>query len=89
MASARVDLADAIARPITHEEEPRGALGVIADRERQILVGAWAVGPLAGEWIHHAALAVKAETPLRVLRDSVVQFPTFSEGYLAAVERLR
>lgn len=86
--TARVALADAIARPWTYEENPRGELGLVADRQRQVLTGAWAVAPMAGEWIHYAALAIKTETPLAVLRDTVAQFPTFTEGYLKAVEKL-
>ena len=86
--TARVALADAIARPWTYEENPRGELGLVADRQRQVLIGAWAVAPMAGEWIHYAALAIKTETPLAVLRDTVAQFPTFTEGYLKAVEKL-
>ena len=61
---------------------------MIADSRREVLVGAWAVGPLAGEWIHQAVLAVKAEVPLPVLRDSVSQFPTFSEIFRATLEKL-
>lgn len=86
--TARVELAEAIARPWTYEQDPRGELGLIADRERQVLVGAWAVSPLAGEWIHYAALAIKTHTPLNVLRDTVAQFPTFTEAYLNGLERL-
>lgn len=86
--TARVGLADAIARPWTYEEKPRGELGLVADRKRQVLIGAWAVAPMAGEWIHYAALAIKTQTSLAVLRDTVAQFPTFTEGYLKAVERL-
>jgi pyruvate/2-oxoglutarate dehydrogenase complex dihydrolipoamide dehydrogenase (E3) component len=86
--TARVRLPDAIARPWTYEKEPRGELGVIADRERRVLIGAWAVAPLAGEWIHQAVLAIKAEIPLAVLRDTVAQFPTFSEAHLKAIEAL-
>ena len=65
-----------------------GEIGVLADRERQIIVGAWAVGPLAAEWIHQAVLAVKAQIPIDVLRDTAAQFPTFTEGYLPALEAL-
>jgi dihydrolipoamide dehydrogenase len=36
----------------------------------------------------NAALAIKAELPLAVLRDAVAQFPTFTEAYLKAIERL-
>jgi pyruvate/2-oxoglutarate dehydrogenase complex dihydrolipoamide dehydrogenase (E3) component len=86
--TARVKLPEVIARPWTYEQEPRGELGLIADRERQVLVGAWAVAPLASEWIHQAALAIKTEVPLAVLRDTVAQFPTFTEAYLKALEAL-
>jgi dihydrolipoamide dehydrogenase len=88
IATSRVELADAIARPWTYQENPGGALGLIADRERKVLIGAWAVAPLAGEWIHQAALAIKAQITLEVLRDTVAQFPTFSEAYLKGVEQL-
>ena len=86
--TSHVSLPDAIARPWTYEKDPRGELGLIADRERQVLIGAWAVAPLAGEWIHHAVLAIKAKIPLSVLEDTVAQFPTFSEAYLKGVEGL-
>lgn len=88
VATARVVLADAIARPWTYEQNPRGELGLIADRDREVLVGAWAVAPMAGEWIHYAALAIKTKTPISVLRDTVAQFPTFTEAYLKGVESL-
>jgi pyruvate/2-oxoglutarate dehydrogenase complex dihydrolipoamide dehydrogenase (E3) component len=87
-ASARVQLADTISRPWTYEQDPRGELGVIADHRQGTLVGAWAVSPLAGEWIHYAALAIKTRTPLDVLRDTVAQFPTYTEAYLKAIEQL-
>jgi dihydrolipoamide dehydrogenase len=88
IATASVRLAEAIARPSTYEQDPRGELGVIADRQRGTLIGAWAVSPLAGEWIHYAALAIKTRTPLAVLRDTVAQFPTYTEAYLQAFEQL-
>src|SRR5919106_161763 len=83
--AASVELPNEIARPWTYEEHPRGSLGLVADREKQILIGAWAVAPLAGEWIHFAALAVKAEIPVAMLRDTIPQFPSFSEAYLSAL----
>ena len=88
IATARVALAGAIARPSTYEENPRGDLGLIADNQRQVLIGAWAVAPMASEWIHYAALAIKTQTPLAVLRDTVAQFPTFTEAYLNGLEHL-
>jgi pyruvate/2-oxoglutarate dehydrogenase complex dihydrolipoamide dehydrogenase (E3) component len=63
--TVHLPLRDAIARPWTYETDPRGELAVIADARRKTLVGAWAVGPLASEWIHYAALAIKAELPCR------------------------
>jgi pyruvate/2-oxoglutarate dehydrogenase complex dihydrolipoamide dehydrogenase (E3) component len=84
--TVRVELPDAIGRPITYEQKPRGQeLELVADRERGVLVGAWAVAPLAGEWIRQAAMAIKLRAPLEVLRDTVSQFPTFCEGFTEGV----
>lgn len=87
-AGAEVDLAEAIARPWTYEREPRGHLAVLADTERKVLVGAWAVGPQASEWIHSTALAVREQIPVDRLRDQVAQFPTYNEGWLTALQKL-
>jgi pyruvate/2-oxoglutarate dehydrogenase complex dihydrolipoamide dehydrogenase (E3) component len=89
IATATAKLADAIARPWTYEKDPRGEIGIIADRQQRTLIGAWGVSPLAGEWIHYAALAIKTHTPLDVLRDTVAQFPTYTEAYLNAIEALK
>jgi len=86
--AASIDLAAVLARPITYEQDPRGHLGVVADRATKTLVGAWAVAPLASEWIHEAVLAIRARIPIDVLMDTVAQFPTYSEGYLLALEKL-
>ena len=77
-----------VARTETYGKGITGELGILVDAERRILVGAWAVGPLASEWIHQAVLAVKAEISIDVLSDTIAQFPTFSEAYLPALERL-
>ena len=83
VATAEVDISKAD-RAETFGKGIEGKAGVVADRERGVLVGAWAVAPLASEWIHAAVVAVKAEVPLETLRDSMMQFPTFSELLLAA-----
>jgi pyruvate/2-oxoglutarate dehydrogenase complex dihydrolipoamide dehydrogenase (E3) component len=88
VSTAVIDLPTSIARPYTYEQDPRGTLGVVVDRARNVLVGAWALAPLASEWIHQAALAIRAEVPLEVLQDTVAQFPSYSEGYLAALREL-
>ncbi len=88
IADAEVDLTEVIARPWTYEKDPRGHLGVLADRDRRVLLGAWAVGPQASAWIHTAALAVREEIPIDRLLDQVAQFPTYTEGYLKALQKL-
>jgi len=88
VAEVTLDLVDAIARPYTYEENPRGWFGLVVDRDRDLLVGAWAVAPLAGEWIHQAVLAIRAEIPVAVLKDTIAQFPTFSEAYVSALRKL-
>ena len=79
---------DRLDRTETYGRGLRGSFGVVADRAREVLVGAWAVGPLASEWIHTPALAVKAQVPLAVLRDTMAQFPSFSEATLTALGEL-
>ncbi|QBI56379.1 dihydrolipoyl dehydrogenase family protein [Streptomonospora litoralis] len=86
--SAEVDLTAGLARPWTYETSPKGHVGVLADRSRGTLIGAWAVAPLAGEWIHTAALAVREQIGVDRLREGIFQFPTFSEGYTLAVDAL-
>ncbi len=88
VASATLDMTKALARPWTYEKNPRGRFGLVADRERGVLVGAWAVAPQAGEWIHQASQAIRAEIPIETLRDGVYQFPTFSEAYFTTLQQL-
>jgi dihydrolipoamide dehydrogenase len=85
-ASASITLASSIARPSTYEQDERGELGVILDRNRRVMVGAWAVSPLASEWIHQAVLAIRAAVPYEVLIDTVAQFPSYSEAFLLALQ---
>jgi pyruvate/2-oxoglutarate dehydrogenase complex dihydrolipoamide dehydrogenase (E3) component len=75
-----------VARTATYTRayaERPGFLTLVSDGEK--LTGAYAVGPEAGEWIQQATLAVRAEVPLDVLRDTIQPFPTFSEAYLNAL----
>jgi dihydrolipoamide dehydrogenase len=59
---------------------------LVSDGER--LTGAHALGPDAGEWLQQATVAIRARVPLDVLRDTIQPFPTFSEIFLLAFERL-
>jgi len=87
-AAAEIDLSQSLARPWTYERDPRGHLGLLADTDHRVLVGAWAVAPQAGEWIHQASLAIRAGIPIDTLLDQVAQFPSYSEGYLTALGAL-
>jgi pyruvate/2-oxoglutarate dehydrogenase complex dihydrolipoamide dehydrogenase (E3) component len=80
---------DQVSRTSTYERPKRpGMLRVFADPERAVLVGAVAVGPEAGEWLGQLTLAVRAEVPLEVLRDTIQPYPTFSEAIQFAVRDL-
>ncbi|MGH7705344.1 MAG: dihydrolipoyl dehydrogenase family protein [Candidatus Dormibacteria bacterium] len=67
----------------------RGALVLLADPAQQVLLGAAVAGPGADEGIGWAALAIRAEIRLATLRDTVAPFPTYSEAYQAALDRLQ
>ena len=72
----------------THEyAKSNGFLTLLSDGE--VLTGAYALGPEAGEWMQQATLAIRARVPLDVLRDTIQPFPTFSEIYVAALKELR
>ena len=60
---------------------PGGVLILVADRARELLAGAAAVGPGADEWISEAGVAIRASVPLRMLADVVHPFPTFAQSY--------
>ena len=64
-----------------------GFLTLLSDGE--VLTGAHALGPEAGEWMQQATLAIRARVPLDVLRDVIQPFPTFSEIFVAGLKTLR
>jgi pyruvate/2-oxoglutarate dehydrogenase complex dihydrolipoamide dehydrogenase (E3) component len=76
-------------RSSTYERPKRtGFVKLFADPGRSVLVGAVAVGPEAGEWLQQATLAIRAEVPVDVLRDTIQPFPTFSEAISFAARDL-
>lgn len=80
---------DSTPRSSTYARPRRpGFLKVVADPQRGVLVGGVAVGPEAGEWLQQVTLAVRAEVPLAVLRDTIQPYPTFSEAVFLAVREL-
>ena len=77
------------ARASTYERPRRpGFVKLFADAERRVLVGAVAVGPEAGEWLQQLTLAIRAEVPVDVLRDTIQPYPTFSEAIFFAARDL-
>jgi dihydrolipoamide dehydrogenase len=83
-------LISGVARTATYTRayaESNGFLTLLSDGER--LTGAYALGPEAGEWLQQATLAIRAQVPLEVLRDTIQPFPTFSEIYADALAALR
>jgi dihydrolipoamide dehydrogenase len=85
---AQVDLAQGD-RTYTYGEGYEGALCLLADRHDKVLVGAWGAGPLAGEWVQWATLAIRARVPVHILDDTILAFPTFTRLYLSPVEELQ
>jgi pyruvate/2-oxoglutarate dehydrogenase complex dihydrolipoamide dehydrogenase (E3) component len=67
--------------------DSNGFLTLLSDGKR--LTGAFALAPEAGEWLQQATLAIRAQVPLEVLRDTIQPFPTFSEIYVDALKALR
>jgi pyruvate/2-oxoglutarate dehydrogenase complex dihydrolipoamide dehydrogenase (E3) component len=63
-----------------------GFMTLVSDGER--LIGAYALGPEAGEWLQQATLAIRARVPLEVMNDVIQPFPTFSEAFLDALTDL-
>jgi pyruvate/2-oxoglutarate dehydrogenase complex dihydrolipoamide dehydrogenase (E3) component len=68
----------------------QGALKLVGDRERGVLIGATLVTPRAGEIVGELVLAIKLGTPLKTLADVIHPYPAFNRvlgeslGQLAA-----
>jgi pyruvate/2-oxoglutarate dehydrogenase complex dihydrolipoamide dehydrogenase (E3) component len=86
--SVTVGIADT-ARNSTYYRDAKkrpGFLTLYSDGE--VLTGACAVGPESGEWLGQATVAIRARIPLDTLRDTIQPFPTFSELFQTALDRL-
>jgi pyruvate/2-oxoglutarate dehydrogenase complex dihydrolipoamide dehydrogenase (E3) component len=59
---------------------------LVSDGSR--LIGAYALGPEAGEWLQQATMAIRTQAPLSVLLDVIQPFPTFSEAIFQALRDL-
>jgi pyruvate/2-oxoglutarate dehydrogenase complex dihydrolipoamide dehydrogenase (E3) component len=65
-----------------------GALKLVGDRGRGVLVGATLVTPRAGEVLGELILAIKAGTPLKLLADLIHPYPAFNRVLGAALQDL-
>jgi pyruvate/2-oxoglutarate dehydrogenase complex dihydrolipoamide dehydrogenase (E3) component len=95
-AAARANGIDVIAATADPAESARGyihdfhkgALKVVGDRTRGVLIGATLVTPRAGEIIGELVLAIKLGTPLKTLADVIHPFPAFNRVLGASLEEL-
>ena len=83
---ARADPAET-ARGYIHDFH-RGALKLVADRDRGVLIGATLVTPRAGEIVGELVLAIKLATPLHTLADVIHPFPAFNRMLGASLQEL-
>jgi pyruvate/2-oxoglutarate dehydrogenase complex dihydrolipoamide dehydrogenase (E3) component len=65
-----------------------GALKLVADRARGVLIGATVVSPRAGEILGELVLALKVATPVRTLADVIHPYPAFNRVLGAAFGEL-
>lgn len=65
-----------------------GFIKLVADADRDVLVGATSVGPYGGEVLAMLVLAVHARLPVAALRTMIYAYPTFHRGVLDALADL-
>jgi len=65
-----------------------GAIKLIGDRARGVLIGATLITPRAGEIVGELVLAIKLGTPLKTLADVIHPFPAFNRVLGKGLEEL-
>jgi pyruvate/2-oxoglutarate dehydrogenase complex dihydrolipoamide dehydrogenase (E3) component len=78
----------ASSRGFVHKAGNDGFIKLIADADRDVLVGATSAGPSGGEVLGLLALAVHAEVPIDTLSSMIYAYPTFHRAVSDAVARL-
>ena len=63
-----------------------GTSQLVVDEDRRVVVGATFTGPVIGEMLHAATIAIVGEVSLDTLVHAVPVFPTFSEVWLRMLE---
>ncbi len=76
------------ARGWLHKAGNEGFIKLVADTDRNVLVGATSVGPHGGEVLGLLALAVHAAIPISTLRSMIYAYPTFHMGIEDALKEL-
>ncbi|WP_370619428.1 dihydrolipoyl dehydrogenase family protein [Mumia sp. Pv 4-285] len=81
------DLA-ASSRGATYGPGAAGVVKVVADADRQVLVGATSAGPAGGEILGALTVAIQAEVPIEELRRTIWAYPTFHRAIGSAIADL-
>lgn len=76
------------ARGWLHKAGNDGFIKLVVDADRDVLVGATAMGPNGGEVLGLLTLAVHAEIPVATLRQMIYAYPTFHKGVEDALRSL-
>ncbi len=65
-----------------------GAIEIVADRAAGIVIGGTVVGPMAPEMIGAVSVAIRTRASFETLLDVIAPYPTFSESFYNAVDRI-
>ena len=84
-----VDLPIAVAGSTIIADGYDGAVRMVVDEDRQVIVGLTFVGQDTAEMLHAATIAVVGEVPLARLWHAVPAYPTISEVWLRLLEAYR
>src|SRR2546421_3952232 len=76
------------ARGRIHKAGNEGFIKLVADADREILVGATSAGPAGGEVLGALAVAVHGQVPIARLASMIYAYPTFHRAIQAAVKEL-
>jgi pyruvate/2-oxoglutarate dehydrogenase complex dihydrolipoamide dehydrogenase (E3) component len=84
-----LDLPIAVAGSTIQADDYDGAVRMVVDEAREVIVGLTFVGQDTAELLHAATIAVVAEVPLARLWHAVPAYPTMSEIWLRLLEQYR
>jgi pyruvate/2-oxoglutarate dehydrogenase complex dihydrolipoamide dehydrogenase (E3) component len=76
------------ARGWIHKAGNEGFVKLVADADREVLVGATSAGPAGGEVLGALVVAVHAEVPVATLRSMMYAYPTFHRAIEDALKDL-